>query len=185
MTKHVAFIRAINVAGHGIVKMSTLRAAFQRAGGSDVSTFIQSGNVLFEAPAHDAAGIVRRVESELRSVLGSEPKIMLRTTREIEALVKSTPFKDFGATQDVKLYVAFLSRTPSIQPRLPLISSKEALEAVRMNNREVFIVSRPKESGFFGFPNNFIEEQLHVSATSRNWSTVTKIANLARSQRDG
>jgi uncharacterized protein (DUF1697 family) len=46
-------------------------------------------------------------------------------------------------------------------------------------------VSRPKKNGFFGFPNNFIEERLGVSATTRNWSTVTKIANLARSQADG
>ncbi len=185
MNKYVAFIRAINVAGHATVKMSNLRAKFQRAGGSEVRTLIQSGNVLFEAPAKDAAGIVRRVGDKLRGALDNEPEIMLRSVREIEALVKSAPFKDFDATRGIKLYVVFLSRKPRIQPALPLISSREALEAVRMNNREVFIVSRPKKNGFFGFPNNFIEEQLGVSATTRNWSTVTKIANLARSQADG
>ena len=61
MKKYVAFLRAINVAGHASVKMSKLRATFQRAGGSEVRTLIQSGNVLFEAPAREAAGVVRRV----------------------------------------------------------------------------------------------------------------------------
>ena len=45
-----------------------------------------------------------------------------------------------------------------------------------MTDREVFIVSRRKKNGFFGFPNAFIEQELGVSVTSRNWSTVTKIA---------
>jgi uncharacterized protein (DUF1697 family) len=110
VSKYVAFIRAINVAGHGTVKMSTLRATFQRAGGREVRTLIQSGNVLFEAPAKDAAGIIRRVGDKLRGALDNEPEIILRSVREIEALVKSAPFKDFDATRGIKLYVAFLSR---------------------------------------------------------------------------
>jgi uncharacterized protein (DUF1697 family) len=48
-----------------------------------------------------------------------------------------------------------------------------------MTKLEAFIVSRRKPSGFYGFPNNFIEHELDVLATSRNWSTVTKIAALA------
>jgi hypothetical protein len=50
-----------------------------------------------------------------------------------------------------------------------------------MSNREVFILSRPRQNGFLGFPINFIEQELGVSATSRNWSTVTKIIAFARS----
>ena len=54
-----------------------------------------------------------------------------------------------------------------------------------MKNLEVFIVSRRKKNGFFGFPNNFIEKELGVSATSRNWSTLTKIVEFVRKEPDG
>jgi len=49
-----------------------------------------------------------------------------------------------------------------------------------MKNLDVFTVSRRKKDGFYGFPNNFIEQELGVVATSRNWSTVTRIAELVR-----
>ena len=49
-----------------------------------------------------------------------------------------------------------------------------------INVLEAFIVSRPKPNGFFGFPNNFIEKELVVSATTRNWSTVTKLLEFSR-----
>ena len=64
---------------------------------------------------------------------------------------------------------------------MPIVSAKERLEAIAIEGREVFIVSRLKPSGFFGFPNNFIEAALGVTATTRNWSTVTAIARLTRS----
>ena len=57
---------------------------------------------------------------------------------------------------------------------------KEGLEAIAITAREVFVVSRRKKNGFYGFPNNFIEKELDVSATTRNWSTVTKIVYQLR-----
>ena len=81
----------------------------------------------------------------------------------------------------MKLHVVFLSRRPRNKPRLPLISSKEVLEAVKIVNREVYVVSGRKKNGMYGFPNNFIEHELGVPATTRNWSTVTKIVALSSS----
>jgi uncharacterized protein (DUF1697 family) len=54
-----------------------------------------------------------------------------------------------------------------------------------MSDREVFVVSRRKQNGFFGFPNTFVEEEFETCATSRNWSTVTKIVEFVRSQAEG
>jgi hypothetical protein len=56
------------------------------------------------------------------------------------------------------------------------------LEVVGIQELEAFIVSRPKTNGFFGFPNNFIEKELGVSATTRNWSTVKKMLALKSSR---
>lgn len=180
MTHYLAFLRAINVAGHARVRMTDVRDTFVAAGCRKVRTYIQSGNVIFESPARDATVILQRIRRKLCAVLGEEPEILLRTVREVERLVDESPFTQREAKSGAKLYVAFLPRRPRRKPVFPLVSSKEALEAVAMSDREVFIVSRPKENGFFGFPNNFIEKELGVSATSRNWSTVTKIVEFAR-----
>jgi uncharacterized protein (DUF1697 family) len=76
--------------------------------------------------------------------------------------------------------VVFLSQKPVKKPTFPLVNAKEELTAVGMTDLEVFVVSRRKKSGFYGFPNTFIEKELGITATSRNWSTVTRLVQLAR-----
>ena len=128
---------------------------------------------------------MQRVGHLLRRTLGTEPEIILRSVAQIGALIDDAPFRDVQSGPTIKLYVTFLSRKPKVTPALPSVSSKEALEIIGVNDPEAFVVSRPKRRGFFGFPNNFVEQQLGVSATTRNWSTVTKIAGVAQDQADG
>ena len=185
MNQYVAFLRAINVGGHACVKMDDLKDAFVAAGCKGVRTYIQSGNVIFELPGRGGSIVFLRVRDKLRRLLGAEPGVFFRTVREIERIVGESPFRNFEAERNIKMSVAFLSRKPRKRPTFPLLSPREALEAFTMKNREVFIVSRRKKNGFYGFPNNFIEKELGVSATTRNWSTVTKIVAFARRGPDG
>jgi uncharacterized protein (DUF1697 family) len=178
MNKYIAFLRAINVAGHAKVKMNDLKQVFIEAGCKNVRTYIQSGNVLFEAPEGDMESHIQVIQDKLCELLGTETTVMYRALHEIEDIMRTAPFKDIETGTDTKLYVTFLSRKPRRQPALPLLSPKEALEAVKVKNLEIFIVSRKKKNGFFGFPNNFIEKEFDVPATTRNWTTVTKIAKL-------
>jgi uncharacterized protein (DUF1697 family) len=93
----VAFLRAINVAGHGTVKMTDLREAFEAAGCRNVRTYIQSGNVLFEHPAKSATGFDRRIAARLLDLMGWEVFVMFRTARELQETFKAAPFagRDF------------------------------------------------------------------------------------------
>jgi uncharacterized protein (DUF1697 family) len=185
VARYVAFLRAINVAGHGRVTMDAVRDRFTAVGCGNVRTIIQSGNVLFESPQRTSARIVKLARGKLRDVLGEEPEILLRSVEEIEGILKQAPFQAFEAEPETKLYVVFLAQQPRKKILFPLVSAKEALEAVGMNDREVFVVSRRKSNGFFGFPNAFVEEAFKTSATSRNWSTVTRIVEFVRSPAAG
>jgi uncharacterized protein (DUF1697 family) len=178
--QYVTFLRAINVAGHAIVKMTDLKSAFECAGCANVETLIQSGNVVFESAEKKRTALFQNIQTELRSLVGDQPVLMTRTARELERVMEAAPFKRSKAPPDAKLYVAFLARKPTSRPKFPLVLPKEELEAIAMTDREVFIVSRRKKNGFYGFPNNFIEKELGVSATTRNWSTVTKIVDQLR-----
>ena len=158
--------------------MSDLKSAFDGAGCRSSKTYIQSGNVIFEAATKDHPVMLKRVSKSLRELMGTEPGLFVRSAGQIEALVRMAPFRAFASETDAKFYVAFLAGKPRTSPRLPLMYPKEGLELVRVTDLEAFIVSRRKKNGFYGFPNSFIEEELGVAATSRNWTTVSRLAGL-------
>jgi uncharacterized protein (DUF1697 family) len=179
--RYVALIRAINVPGHQTLRMDDVRAVFALAGFEDVRTCLQSGNVIFDCAQRSRPAIRQRIRSAFADRFDARPEFVLRSGREIDLLVSSQPFTGIAtAGPRVKLYVSFLLRAPRQAPAFPVVSSKEALTAISMTGREVFLVSRLKPSGFFGFPNNFIEEALGVPATTRNWSTLSKIVTFVR-----
>ena len=133
-----------------------------------------------ETPPASAPTALHGHVSALRKLLGAEPEVLFRTVRALERLVKAAPFKRFAAERDAKLYVTFLARKAKSIPKLPLRSPKEALEVFALEGLEVFLVSRRKKNGFYGFPNELTERALGVPTTSRNWSTVTKIVEFAK-----
>jgi uncharacterized protein (DUF1697 family) len=180
VSRYVAFLRAINVGGRSLVKMTDLQRAFAVAGCKGARTFIQSGNVVFDVSDKDPEAVFQRIRSRIRKLMGTEPEVLFRSIRQLERIVKSSPFGRLVDEPLIKLNVVFLSGRPKKKPKLPSISVSERLEVVAIRNLEVFLASRRKESGFYGFPNNFVEKELGVAATSRNLSTVTKIVEFAR-----
>jgi len=177
MPTYVAFLRAINVAGHAIVKMDQLQRAFIEAGCEEAKTVIQSGNVIFRAPGNAPAGLFQRIQENLRHLMGQEVTVMFRKDSEIAKIIRLRPFDGIRHETDSKRYVTFLHSRPTVSLRLPFISEKEALEVCRVDGREAFVVSRRiPGKAMFGFPNQVLERELGVPATTRNWSTVMKIA---------
>ena len=131
--------------------------------------------------------MLRAVKKRLTDTRAGEPDILCRSEQQLEEIVRRAPFTARDAGPAVKLYVAFLAALASCETAVAGESSERGtgsgrneLEAVGMTDREVFIVSRRKKNGFFGFPNNFIEDALGVPATTRNWSTITRILDIVR-----
>jgi uncharacterized protein (DUF1697 family) len=178
--KAVAFLRAVNVAGHQRVRMVRIRDAFEAAGCSDVKTYGHSANVVFTCRARDRRTCVRRAADHLEQELGGRPVVFIRTATDIEAVVAQAPFSEGSASDSEKRYVAFLQRKSRRKVVLPQEDLEERLKVVGARAREVFVVSSRKESGFYGFPNQFVEDLYGGTATSRNWNTVQKILALMK-----
>jgi uncharacterized protein (DUF1697 family) len=164
----VALLRAVNVGGHSVDK-ETLRDAFARAGGSNVRTVIQTGNVIFEATAAGAGDVVAGACRRLRAALGSEPVVMLRSAAEIGRLLRQGPFAGTTVPAIVKRYIVFLAGPPARRPRLPLLLPKEELDLVHVSSHDCWVVSRRKPNGWYGFPGEFVEDAMGVAGTARNW----------------
>src|SRR5688572_14340509 len=96
MTRYVALLRGINVGGKNIIKMTELKACFEAQGLRDVATYIQSGNVLFSAPARGADALCRRVETTLAKTFAYRASVLLRSREELAAIVQRAP-RGFGS----------------------------------------------------------------------------------------
>ena len=179
MVTYVAFLRAINVGGQKLIKMEALRGALKRLGFKNVRTYIQSGNVIFDSASVNSPALTRKIEKKLKEVFGHEVTVMLRKLSELETLVKRNPFKKIKPDTGVMLFVVFFSKEPEKKPAVPLVSTTENLEVFEIKDRTAFVVSRRKKNGWFGFPNAFVEKQLGVPGTTRNWNTVNKIVQFA------
>jgi uncharacterized protein (DUF1697 family) len=174
MTQYVAFLRGVNVGGHNMLKMEDLRLHLASLGFDDVSSYRQSGNVIFES-SRTQADIESVLGKELRDIVGVAVEVFLRPmarVREIIQILQASPFK---VNPDVKLFVTFLSGLPVRKPELPMRGKD--FEVVFLDGREAFSIAS-SSNGRFGAPNDFIEARLGVSATTRNWKTVTGIAAL-------
>ncbi|PYS23279.1 MAG: DUF1697 domain-containing protein [Acidobacteria bacterium] len=176
--KYIAFLRGINVGGHKLIKMEALAAAFTAAGFRNVKTYIASGNVIFESRATKVDGLEKKAERKLLETFGHEIAVVIFSIAELQALIESDPLKAFDSHSDVMLVVTFLKQRV-LRVKLPLESKTENLEVFAIQDRAAFTVARRKKTGWFGFPNNFIEKKLGCAATTRQWRTVEKVVAVA------
>jgi uncharacterized protein (DUF1697 family) len=179
MIKYVAFLRGINVGGKKMIKMEELARAFVSLKFKNVSTYIQSGNVIFDAADTSAERLAKKIEKQLLKSFGHEVAVAVLTIAELKGILRSNPFKQIKPSEDIVTFVTFLAAEPAVKPKLPLQSVTENLEVFAIKNRAAFILCRRKKNGLFSFPNNFFEKQFGVAATTRNWNTVNKIIRLA------
>ena len=92
MPRYVAFLRAINVGGAHTVKMDVLRRAFEALGFSGVSSFIASGNIIFDTPARNTSALEERIERGLLQVLGLDATPFIRTGPELSRIASFKAF---------------------------------------------------------------------------------------------
>jgi uncharacterized protein (DUF1697 family) len=157
--------------------MTDVVTVFETAGCRAVRSVGHAGNLVWRQGARSVS--IRKAHQLLVRLLGKTADIMTRTAAEIAAIVASDPFGAVKADATVKRYVVFLAQKPKRVPPLPLRLDKEALELIAVRHREAYVVSRRIPGrDMYGFPNQFVEKTLGVAATSRNWSTVTKVAAL-------
>jgi uncharacterized protein (DUF1697 family) len=168
----VALLRGVNVGGRNAVPMAKLRTLFERTGCGSVSSYIQSGNVLFtyEAEARDA--LARRLEAAVEEAFGVSSPIVLRTFAELARTARSNPF---GADTS-KMHVAFLGGAP--QDAQALHGLEVAPDRFELVGSDVFLLY---PNGVHGsrLTGHALERRLGVTATLRNWRTVTRLAELA------
>lgn len=175
MVAYVAMLRGINVSGRNKIKMSGLQALFVRLGHADVTTYIQSGNVVFTSTGKSAAALTSEIERCIAREFGFEVPVVLRAKAELAKVIARNPFDkvDLG-----KVHVTFLEEKPKAALVRALADHRSAPDEFRIVGREVYLHC-PAGYGNTKLNNTFWERKLAVGATTRNWNTVTKLLDLA------
>jgi uncharacterized protein (DUF1697 family) len=176
VTRYVALLRGINVGGNKRVAMADLRATLESLGYDDVSTILQSGNAVFTTPRSDPDTLGRAIERVIETRLGMDVKVLVRTGPELARIVSANPLPE-AAAEPAKLHVAFLSAAPDAGWFESIDTSRYERDAFRLGERELYVWYRDG-AGRSKLTNDMLERRLGVTATSRNWNTVTKLAEL-------
>jgi uncharacterized protein (DUF1697 family) len=175
-TRYAALLRGINLGARNKLAMSDLRALVEKLGGEDVQTYVQSGNVVFTS-----SGTPEDLESELsrliRAERGLDVAVLVRTKAQLAKILAANPFLKAGA--DVKsLHVTFLAERPKRELVKALDPAASPPDELRVDGREVYLLC-PNGYGRSKLSNAFFEKRLGEVATTRNWRTVTTLAELA------
>lgn len=176
-TRYIALLRGINVGGNKLIKMEALAAAFTAAGFRKVKTYIASGNVIFETRSIDRKALTKKIERMLTAEFGHEIAVALFTIEELRELISGDPYARIKPSKDVMLCVTLFNE--SVPQKIPPESKSDRLKVVAMHDRAAFIVARRKPTGWFGYPNNWIEKEFGVTGTTRGWGSLQKITAAA------
>jgi uncharacterized protein (DUF1697 family) len=160
----------VNVGGKNKVAMTELRSLVESLGHTDVSTFIQSGNVIFTTRQPVAP---RSLESAIERELGIDITVVLRTAPELDAVVKANPFTDVDTS---KLHVGFMAKKPSTPAVAKIDADQFAPDEFVIQRSELYL-HLPNGMGRAKLP-AYLDRRLKVPTTIRNWKTVTKLLEL-------
>jgi len=174
MSKHLAFLRAINVGGHN-VKMDVLRQYFESLGLTNVETFIASGNVIFDAKAGNTQALEKKIEKKLHEALGYEVSTFIRTDAELAEISKHKPFPQSQLDSAAALNIGFLAEPLDNAAKQKLMALQTDIDSFHVHGREIYWLCLKKQSDS-KISNAVIEKKLGIKTTLRGVNTVDKMA---------
>lgn len=172
MPRQVALLRGINVGGKNKLPMKTLAAIFEEAGCTSVQTYIQSGNVIFDAPAR--LDVAARVSRAIQSGLSLRVPVVVRTGAELAAAVKAYPFETEPAEA---MAMMFLADRPSASAVADLDPQRSPPDRFAVTGREIHL-NLPNGFARTRLTNDYFDRKLATVSTARNWRTVLKLLEL-------
>jgi uncharacterized protein (DUF1697 family) len=179
MTTYISLLRGINVSGQKLIKMDALRKSYENLDFHNVTTYLQSGNVIFTGkdtrPDELAQTITRQIEKDF----GFDVLVIVLFIDKLKQIIDSNPFVKNNNKDKNFLHVTFLSSKP-------LKFDMNAIEEKKLNGEEIIISDNavylycPNGYGKSKLSNSFLEIKLKVGGTTRNWKTTNQLLKIAQ-----
>jgi uncharacterized protein (DUF1697 family) len=170
----ICLLRGVNVGGHGRLPMAQLREICEELGCTDVSTYVQSGNVIVGSPL-GAAKLALALEDAIEAAAGFRPPVVVRTRADLVKALDANPYPD---TEPKFMHIGFLSAKPTKKAIADLGDIDCSPEGYTLAGKKIYLnyvngAGRSPKLGRIPF-----EKKLGVSLTARNLNTVTKLISL-------
>jgi uncharacterized protein (DUF1697 family) len=176
VTRHIVLLRGINVGGHRRVAMADLRALLTSLGYDGARTHLQSGNVVLASRATPDR-VKRTIEQGLAVELGVDAEVFVRTRDELAEVIARDPLGEV-ADNPSRYLVSFLSGQPDAAAVRMAQAAEVGPERFVVIGREIY-AWHPDGVHSSKLAKVLSEKRLGVTATARNWNTVTKLLELA------
>ena len=177
MPRYVALLRGINVGGNNLIKMTALKACFEKQGFADVVTYIQSGNVLFSARASGAAKLAVGIEAALAAAFNYQASIVLRSEKEMRAIIARAPGGLRHAAGQVPLR-RHLPEGAADRGGGPQGRADEARRRPGARGHRGPLLLAPDQQGDVSRLGKVVAMPMYKSMTIRNWNTTTKLLQM-------
>jgi len=179
MQTFISILRGINVSGQKKILMADLKKLYESLKFSEVKTYIQSGNVVFESDSKISdIQLARKIEKAISTKYKFEVPVIIRTKEELEKILSQNSFTKEKSIDLKKLHVTFLSETPDREKMEQIKEVDFSPDQFIIKGKEIYL-HIPNSYGETKLSNKFFENKLKVSATTRNWNTVNKLLELA------
>lgn len=170
----ISLLRGINVGGQKKILMADLKKLYEDLGFTNIQTYIQSGNVVFESNEFNPKKLEQLIFNGIKKQYGFDVPNLILTPQEIETALNNNPFKDIEM-----MYLTFLADTPTKENIDKLYTYNFEEEYYELIDKVVYFHC-PNGAGRAKMSNNFFEQKLKVSATSRNLKTTKKLLEMAK-----
>lgn len=177
--RHVALLRGINVGGKNMLPMAALSELFLEAGCRDVRTYIQSGNVVFSAPAKVAARIAGDVSAAIAKQFKLTVPVVIRSAADMEQVAQGNPFLRGAKGDTSALYVAFLADKPDAKQIAVLDPNRSPGDEYKVVGGEIYM-NLSTGAAKTKLTNAYFDSKLDTISTARNWNTVLKLVEMTR-----
>ncbi len=176
MKTYISILRGINVSGKNIIKMDALKKLYQDLDFKNVSTYVQSGNVVFSSKLNDPKKIERLLTSQIEQEFGLVVPVIVMTIQELKDYIQNNPFQN--DKDETFIHFTFLANQPDNYKKENINNKKAENEEIVIKEKVVYLYC-PNGYGRTKLTNTLLENTLKVTATTRNFKTTNKLLDIA------
>lgn len=178
METYLAILRGINVGGKNKIKMSDLVEKLQGSSLKELKTYIQSGNVIFKHPSVPANKLADQISKLIEKEYGFDVPVIVLSLKNIQEIIAKNPFTQNDSKDEKSLHVTFLAENPDSVNFKKFDDYSDLPNEFAIAEKAVYLFC-PNGYSKTKLTNQFFEKKLQVTATTRNWKTTLKLAELA------
>ncbi|MFN8402975.1 MAG: DUF1697 domain-containing protein [Anaerolineales bacterium] len=176
MKTYIVLLRGVMPTGKNKVPMAQLREVLANAGFGNVRTYIQSGNALVDSDL-PAKEIEKRIHELIKKHIGADLAVVVRTGKQLQKVLDENPFTD-GYDISRIFFVSFAEKPP--QKMVNDLLARDFSPEKLIINKDAAYMFIPNTYGSDTLSNNFLEKKLGVSATTRNFNTISKLIEMSK-----